>query len=132
MNPKVEEEIIIEEIKQAATDHLNCKSAKEALSHFSKDIVAVSNEKLFPTYEALEKDVKDYYKILKKIIFAKWSDINILVINNDAATVTAMGKYSFTSVDDEVTNLNGIWTALFVHEYGNWKIRLRQESFSQY
>jgi ketosteroid isomerase-like protein len=127
---RIEKDRIIAEIKQAAIDHLNSKSAEEALSHFTKDIVAVSNEKLFSSYEALEKDVRDYYKILKKINYAKWDDMNILVINNDAATFTAKFNYSFTSVDDEVTNLNGIWTALFVQDSRNWKIRLRHETFS--
>ncbi len=131
MNQRFNEEKIIEEIKQAAIDHLNSNSAEEAMSHFTKDIVAVSNEKLFSTYDALEKDVRDYYKILKKINDARWGDMNILVINNDAATFTAKFNYSFTSIDDEVTNLSGIWTALFVHETRNWKIRLRHESFSE-
>ena len=72
MNQRINKEKIIEEIKQAAIDHLNSESADEALSHFTKDIVAVSNEMLFSTYDALEKDVRDYYKILKNINNAKW------------------------------------------------------------
>jgi ketosteroid isomerase-like protein len=128
---RIEKNRIIAEIKQAAINHLNAKSSEESISHFTKDIVAVSNEMLFSTYDALEKDVRDYYKILKKINYAKWDDVKILVINNDAATFTAKFNYSFTSVDDEVTNLNGIWTALFVRESGNWKIRLRHETFTE-
>jgi ketosteroid isomerase-like protein len=131
MSRRITENEIINEVKQAAVDHLNSKSAEEALVHFTKDIIAVSNEKLFPSYDELEKDVKDYYNILERINYAKWSDIKILVINNDAATFTAKFKYSFTSIDDEVTNLKGIWTALFVRESGNWKIRLRHETFSE-
>jgi hypothetical protein len=127
-----DEDKIKEDIKQAAIDHLNSKTVEEALSHFTNDIIAVSNERLFSSHKELEHDVRDYYKILKKVNYAKWSDINILIINNDAATFTAKFNYSFTSVDDEVTNLNGIWTALFVRESGNWKIRLRHESFSEY
>ncbi len=57
MNQRFNEEKIIEEIKQAAIDHLNSNSAEEAMSHFTKDIVAVSNEMLFSKYDALEKDV---------------------------------------------------------------------------
>lgn len=123
---------IREEIKQAATNHLNAKSADEALSHFTKDIIAVSNEKLFASFDELKKDVEDYYNILKNVNYANWDDISILVINNDAATFTAKFNYSFTSVDDQVTDLRGIWTALFVRESGSWKIRMRHESFSEY
>ena len=130
MNRRIEGSKIIEEVKQAAIVHLNAKSAEEALSHFTKDIVAVSNEKLFPAFDTLEKDVKDYYKILNKINYAKWSDINIQVINNDAGTFTAKFNYGFTSIDNEVTDLKGIWTALFVWESGIWKIRLRHETVS--
>jgi hypothetical protein len=131
MKKTIEEDKIKDEIKQSAIDHLSSLSAEEALSHFTKDIVAVSNEKLFHSYEELAEDVRDYYKILKKINYAKWSDINILVINKEAATFTAKFNYSFTNVNDEVTVLEGIWTALYVRESGTWKIRLRHESFSE-
>ena len=126
-----DEDSIKAHIQQAAIDHLSSKTAEEALSHFTRDIVAVSNERLFSSYKELEQDVMEYYKILKKINYAKWSDINILIINNDAATFTTKFNYSFTSVNDEVTNLKGIWTALFVRESGDWKIRLRHETFSE-
>lgn len=131
MKKIIEEDKIKKEIKKAAIDHLNCLTAEKALSHFTKDIIAVSNDRLFASYDELKKDVQDYYNILKKVNYTEWSDIHILIINDDAATFTAKFKYSFTSIDDEKTNLEGIWTALFVRESKEWRIRMRHESFSE-
>jgi hypothetical protein len=122
---------ISKEVRQAAVEHLCSRTAKEALSHFTKDIIAVSNEKLFPSYAILAKDVEDYYNILKEINIASWDDIRIQVINKNAATFTARFHYQFTSIEDMIIDLKGIWTALFVRQNKNWKIRLRHESFSQ-
>ena len=117
------------EVKQAAIDHLNTKNAETALSHFTEDIIAVSNDKLFPSFEALAKDVRAYYEILKEVNLATWDEIHIRVINNDAAVFTAKFRYHFTSKDNNRTDLQGIWTALYVRDKDRWKIRARHESF---
>ena len=130
MNSNIEETDIIKEIKQAAVDHLNAKSAKEALSHFTNDIVAVSNDKLFTSFDSLAEDVNSYYEILKEVNYAQWDDIQIKIINHNAATFTAKFHYTFTTIENERIDLSGIWTALFVRDNGHWKIRLRHESFS--
>jgi ketosteroid isomerase-like protein len=119
------------EIKRAALDHLHAKDAKEALDHFTNDVVAVSNEKLFPSFQALAEDVKAYYEILKEVRYADWDDIHIQMIDENAATFTAKFRYDFTTTDNEKVDLKGIWTALYVRENDDWKIRLRHESFSQ-
>lgn len=131
MNSKIEETNLIIEIKQAAIDHLNTNSAKEALSHFTNDIVAVSNDKLFTSYDSLAEDVNRYYEILKEVNYAHWDDIQIKIINHNAATFTAKFRYTFTTIENERIDLSGIWTALFVRDKGHWKIRLRHESFSK-
>ena len=77
------------EIKQAAQTHLQAKDAKEALSHFSENIVAVSNDKLFPSFKTLADDVNEYYKILKDVHVASWDDITVQVINENTATFIA-------------------------------------------
>ena len=118
------------EVKQAAIDHLNTKDAETALSHFSEDIIAVSNDRLFPSFEVLAEDVRDYYAILKEVNEAAWDEIHIHVINNDAAVFTAKFRYSFTSKDNTRTDLRGIWTALYIRDKGHWKIRIRHESFA--
>jgi ketosteroid isomerase-like protein len=118
------------EVKQAAIDHLNTKDADTALSHFSYDIIAVSNDKLFPSFEALAVDVRAYYEILKEVNLAAWDEIHIRVINTNAAVFTAKFRYSFTSKDNNRTDLQGVWTALFVKDKSHWKIRVRHESFA--
>ena len=111
------------EVEQAATRHLNTEDIDTALSHFTDDVLAVSNVKLFPTRESMAADIREYYKILKKVNYAFWEDIHIHVLNESAATFTAKFNYGFTGTDDQVIDLKGIWTALFILDKGTWKIR---------
>ena len=117
------------QIMQAATDHLHAKSALEALSHFTKDIVAVSNDKLFSSFEALAEDVTGFYEILKKVNLAEWHDIQIRIVSTTSATFTAKFRYSFTTIENEYIDLSGVWSVLFVLVESQWKIKLRHESF---
>ncbi len=119
------------EVEQAATLHLNAKDVNTALNHYMDDVLAVSNIKLFSSRESLVANIGEYYKILKKVNYASWEDVHIHVINESAATFTAKFSYGFTSTDDQITDLKGVWTALFVLDKGIWKIRLRHESFEQ-
>ena len=119
------------EVEQAATEHLNTKNADTALSHFTNDVLAVSNVELFPSRESLATDIGEYYSILKKVNYASWEDVYIHVINERTATFTAKFSYGFTSTDDQITDLKGVWTALFILDKGIWKICLRHESFEQ-
>jgi len=121
---------IVAEVKQAAVDHLNAKDTATALGHFTKNVVAASNTKLFPSYEALAEDVADYYDILKEVNLAAWDDMHINVINANAAVVTAAFRYSFTDTKNEKTDLQGVWTAVYVRCNGDWKILVRHESFA--
>lgn len=116
------------EVKQAAIEHLNAKDAATALSHYTEDAMAVSNDTLYPSFEKIAEHVKAYYDILKEVNLAVWDDIHINVINNDAALFTAKFRYSFTSTSNEKTDLQGVWTALYVRSNGSWKIRVRHES----
>jgi uncharacterized protein (TIGR02246 family) len=118
------------EVKQAAIHHLNTRDAETALSHFADDIIAVSNDKLFPSLEELSEDVRAYYEILKEVNLAVWDEIHIRVISRNAAVFTAKFRYSFTSKDNNRTDLQGIWTALYVRDKDRWKIRVRHESFT--
>jgi len=124
---KVEQ--IKDEVEQAAVDHLNARNAETALSHFTEDVVAVSNDRLFPSLEALAEDVRAYYDILEEVNSAAWDDIHIRVIDSNAAVFTAKFLYSFTNKEHKRTDLDGIWTALYVKEKSVWKIRVRHESF---
>jgi ketosteroid isomerase-like protein len=100
-----------------------------AASHFTEDVIAVSNTKLFPSFEMLAADVKAYYNILKEVNLAVWDEMFINVIDIDTALVTARFRYSFTDTGGEKTNLQGVWTALYIRRNGYWKIQLRHESF---
>ena len=118
-------------VEQAATAHLHTRDLDTALSHFTDDVLAVSKTMLLPSRESLAADIGEYYKNLEEVNYASWEDVHIRVINESAATFTARFRYGFTSTSGEVTDLRGVWTALFVLDEGIWKIRLRHESFEQ-
>jgi ketosteroid isomerase-like protein len=117
------------EIEQAATAHLNAQDVDTALNHYADEVFAVSNTKIFPTRESLFADIREYYKILKEVNYASWKEVHIHVIGESAATFTAQFSYGFTSTDGTITDLEGVWTALFIRIGKTWKIRLRHESF---
>jgi ketosteroid isomerase-like protein len=119
------------EIEWAATALLHAKDRDTALSHYTDDILAVSNTQLFPSRDSLAADIGEFYKILKKVNYASWEDVYIHVIHENAAVFTAKFSYGFTSMDEKDTDLKGVWTALFTLDKGLWKIRLRHESFEQ-
>ncbi len=119
------------EIEQAANLHLNATDMDAALSHYTDDMVAISNTEVFFSREELATELSEYYDILKSVNYASWEDINIHVISESAATFTAKFNYGFTSKDGEQTDLSGVWTALFILVKGKWNIRLRHESFGE-
>ncbi len=118
------------EIRQAALDHLHARTADEALGHFHGDVIAVSNDRLFPSFAALEKDVRAYYDGLKQVDHASFGEMHIRVVDSKTVCITATFRYAFTDVMDEKTDLTGVWTALYVRENETWKIRMRHESFT--
>lgn len=89
----------------------------------------MSNSQLFPSFEALAEDVRAYYDILKEVNLAVWDEMRIKVISKDTVVVTAKFHYSFTDTNNEKTNLQGVWTALYVRRNEGWKIFMRHESF---
>ena len=45
------------EVKQAATAHLNAQDLDTALSHFTEDVLAESNDRLFPSLDSLATNI---------------------------------------------------------------------------
>ena len=123
---------IKKEIAQAASDHLQAPDARTALNHFCRDVIAVSNENIYSSLAALTKDVNDYYQILKKVNNSGWDDIHIQILNSDTVTFTAKFNYSFTTIEDEIIDLKGIWTAIFVRETVSGKSNCVMNLFHNY
>jgi hypothetical protein len=119
------------EVEETATTHLHALDTETALGHYAEDVIAVSNNELYSSLDALAVGIRDYYRTLKKVNHASWKDIHIQVISESAATFTARFSYGFTSADETVTELTGLWTALFVLEEKGWMIRLLHESVEQ-
>ena len=124
----------IEKIKaegrQAATDHLNAGDADTALSYYSKDATIVSNGYLYPSFKLFAEHVKEFYASLSNVDLAVWEDINIKVINAEAAIFNAKFRWRSIDVAGEILDLQGVWSALFIRYKNRWKINMRHESFS--
>ena len=129
MLPSSQTKKIKSEIEMAATLHLNAIDIDTALSHYTDDLIAISNTTVFSSREELAAELSKYYDILKRVDHASWENINIQIISENAATFTAKFNYGFTNKAGEHTDLRGVWTALFKLDKGKWKIRLRHESF---
>jgi hypothetical protein len=91
----------------------------------------VSNTELFTSRDVLAAGIREYYRKLKKVNHASWRDAHLQVISESVATFSARFDYGFTGADETVTELTGVWTALFVLEERGWKIRLLHESVEQ-
>lgn len=122
---------IKKEVERVANKHLEARDADTALGHFVEDVIAVSNVDIFPSKESLALDVRNYYACLKQVDQAGWEDIYINVVSEAAATFTAKFRYEFTTTDNSLIKLRGVWTALFVLADQVWKIKMRHESFEQ-
>lgn len=117
------------EVRQAAIRHLNAKDATTAKNNYTEDVIAASNEKLYSSPQALSKDIEAYYSILRRVDYSAWGDVHIDVFDANTALFMARFRYAFTSTNNEKHAMEGVWTGLFVRRDGDWKIRLRHESF---
>jgi ketosteroid isomerase-like protein len=117
------------EIKETALRHLNSKSAISALSCYTKDATVISNGILYPSFESFAKDIKEFYSTLTKINLAAYDEMDINVITRDAALLTAKFRWSSTDIHGMTTNLQGVYSALYVCEDGEWKMSWRHESY---
>jgi hypothetical protein len=124
-NKEIDNQII-----EAANKHLGATSAEEAISNFTEDVLAVSNEQVFSSLFELEKDINDYYSTLKHVEYAEWENIHVKVIEKNVGLFSAKFKYSFVDTEDKITKLKGVWSAVFIKINNNWKIRFRHETFS--
>ncbi len=117
------------EVKQAALDHLNAKDAATALSHYTEDAIVVSNGFLYPSFQTFAEHVKKFYGSLSRINLAVWDDMHINILSADVVIFTAKFRWSSTDTTGVNTDLQGVWTALFIPDNSCWKISMRHESF---
>ena len=118
------------EVQQAATDHLNAGDADTALSYYTKDATIVSNGYLYPSFKLFAEHVKEFYASLNNVDFAVWEDINIKVVNAEAAIFNAKFRWRSIDVAGETLDLQGVWSAVFIRDKDGWKINMRHESNS--
>lgn len=121
---------IEEGVRTATSNHLHAEDAATALSHYLPDATAVSNGFLYPSFESLSADVEAFYETLAEVNFAAWDQMRIDVLSADAAAVTATFRWSSTDTGGSRTDLQGVWSAVWVHEDQRWRILTRHESFT--
>ena len=115
-------------MKQAAWDHLHASDAATALSDFAEDAVLVSNARRYSSAEWAAV-VEEFYGTLQEVHTAEWEEMRVDVMSAEAAAVTAGFRWSSTDTAGLTIDLRGVWTAVYVRENGEWRIRVRHESF---
>ncbi len=118
------------EIKKVVQDHLNAKDATTALSYYTDNATIASNGFLYPSFDLFADDIKSFYSSLSKINLSVWDEIHIDIICDNAAIVTAKFRWSSTDTSSVITNLQGVWSALFIKANDSWKMSVRHESFA--
>lgn len=122
-------ERIENEVRRAALEHLQARDAATALGGFTEDAALVSNARWYSAIEWAEQ-IEEFYRTLREVHAAEWEEMRVDVVTSDAAVVTAMFRWSSTDTSGDTIDLRGVWTALYVRERGEWKIRVRHESFN--
>ena len=117
------------EIKETALRHLNSESAISALGFYTKDATVISNGRLYSSFESFAEDIKEFYSTLSKINLAAYDEMDINVITNDVALLTAKFRWSSTDKKGVTTDLQGVYSALYVFEDDRWKMSWRHESY---
>ena len=117
------------EIEKTALSHLNSENANSALRYYTKDATVISNGILYSSFDSFAVDIKDFYSSLSKINLASYDEMDIHVITKHVALVTAKFRWSSTDNIGITTDLEGVYSALYVFEDGRWKMSWRHESY---
>jgi uncharacterized protein (TIGR02246 family) len=117
------------EIKKTATEHLNSKDASTALSYYTKDAIIISNGSQYPSFESFAEEIKEFYSSLSKINLAAYDEMYVNVITSNTALFNTKFRWSCTDTNGTTTDLQGVWSALYVRQDGRWKMSFRHESF---
>jgi uncharacterized protein (TIGR02246 family) len=116
-------------VKQAAWDHLLAPDADAALGHYEPDALVASAGLLYRSFDTFAEQAREFYRTLKEIREAAWDEIYVEVLSHRVAVLTATVRWSSTDTAGVQTDLQGVWTAVYVQRDGRWKIRYRHESF---
>ena len=121
---------IEEEVKRTASDLLNAEDAATALSYYAPGPTVVSNGFLYRSFDSLATELNAFYGSLGEISLAVWDEMTVEVLSANAAVFTGRFRWSSRDTDGVRTDLQGVWTAVFVCDEARWKIRIRHESFA--
>ncbi len=117
-------------VKETASNHLNSRDATTALGYYEPDATVASNGCLYPSFAAFAAEIEEFYAELREIHRADWDDVRVDVLSTDSAVFTARFRWSSTDAKGLRTDLEGVWTAVFVRGDERWRIRARHESFA--
>jgi uncharacterized protein (TIGR02246 family) len=122
---------IEEAVKETAWEHLRSKDAETALGFYEPDATVASDGDLYASFEAFAQQARVFYRTLRDIHVAVWDEMHVDVLSPDAAVLTATVRWSSTDTTGVRTDLQGVWTAVFVRRGARWRIRARHESFAR-
>ena len=116
-------------VTQSAWRHLQSPDAAAALDCYLPDALVASNGSLYPSFERFAEDARQFYATLAHVDLAVWDDMHVQVLTRDVAVLTATVRWSSSDTAGTRTDLQGVWTAVYVQHGGEWKICMRHESF---
>ena len=116
------------EIKSTAINHLNSKDAATALSYYTDDVIIACNGYVYDSFEEFTKMIEGFYDALSTIELADYYDMHIDVITTNTAFLTTKFRFRFTDTTGARTDLQGVWSALYVRDANRWKMKIRHES----
>jgi len=131
ISTEISEKQIVEiesEIKSTAINHLNSKDAATALSYYTNDAIIACNGYVYDSFEEYTKMIEGFYDALNAIDSADYYDMHIDVITTNTAFLTTKFRFHFTDTTGARTDLQGVWSALYVRDANRWKMKIRHES----
>jgi len=121
---------IVEAIQDAAWRHLRAPDAATALGFYEPDAVVAGDGRLYESFEAFAEDAREFYGTLREVHLAVWDEMQVEVLGENAAVLTATVRWSSTDTAGVRTDLRGVWTAVWVWGTRGWRISARHESFT--
>jgi uncharacterized protein (TIGR02246 family) len=116
-------------VREAAWQHLKSEDAAAALSWYEPDAIVAGDGSLYASFDRFAEDTREFYSTLRDVHRASWGEMQVQVLSRDVAVLTATVSWSSTDAAGVRTDLDGVWTAVFVRRPAGWRICARHESF---
>ncbi len=117
-------------VERAAWEHLRAPDAKTALGYYDAGAVVVCDGRWYESFEEFAQDAREFYRTLREVHVAAWDRVHVEVLSDSSAVFTATVRWESTDTSGVQTELEGVWTAIWVQTPSGWRIVVRHESFT--